>query len=78
MCLKNKKNKEQKKIKNAWKMKTLRKKKKKTLKAWSGTETQSFWKNQFDYGFQLFLELGLVLVPISIFLNDRTIRVIPT
>ncbi len=54
------------------------KKQNETLKAWSGTETGSFWKNQFDYGFQLFLELGLVLVPISIFLNDRTNGVIPT
>jgi hypothetical protein len=55
-----------------------KKKQSETLKAWNGTETGSFWKNQFDYGFQLFLEQGLVLVPISIFLNYRTNGVIPT
>jgi hypothetical protein len=52
-------------------MKT-RKKQNETLKARNGTETVSFWKNQFDYVVQLFLELGLVWVPISRILNERT------
>ncbi len=70
------------KTQNKWKKNWLKnenmKKQNETLKAWNGTETGSFWRNQFDYGFQLFLELGLVLVPISIFLNDRTNGMIPT
>jgi hypothetical protein len=37
-----------------------------------------FEKTNLIMVFKLFLELGLVLVPISIFLNHRTNGVIPT
>ncbi len=39
-------------------MKTHKKKQNETLKAWNGTEIGSFWKNQFDYGFQIILGTG--------------------